>query len=151
MKDQDSQVAARVAQSNFGFLKGIDPVSSESCAPGIPTSDIGVRNDHVDIWPIELTRRLRVLLHTVPLDALRRGDATRDPELRHYDGLALALRVLDVVIDRLGLEAEADREVVTRVLRPVLTALDLAAEVPVSAERHDLMVDKLLVASAVHL
>ena len=145
MKDQDSRAAARAEQSDFGFRKRDEAVSSESpSAPIMPTRDTDVRNVNVDIWPVELTRRLRVLLHTLPLDALRRGDATRDPELRHYDGLALALRVLDVVIDRLGLEAEADREVVTRVLRPVLTAFDIAAEMPVSAERHDLMVDKLL-------
>ncbi len=30
----------------------------------------------------------------------------RDPELRHYDGIALALRPLDIIIDRLGLEKE---------------------------------------------
>ncbi len=41
---------------------------------------------------------------------MRRSDAIRDSEFRHYDGLALALRVLDAVIERLGLEAEADRE-----------------------------------------
>jgi hypothetical protein len=97
-----------------------------------------------DGWPADLTRRLRVLLHTLPLDGMRRGDAIRDPELRHYDGLALALRVLDVVIDRLGLEAEADREVVTRVLQPVLAAMDAAEGVPVSPDRHDQMLDKVL-------
>jgi hypothetical protein len=97
-----------------------------------------------DAWPVDLTRRLRVLLHTLPLDGMRRGDAIRDAELRHYDGLALALRVLDLVIDRLGLEAEADREVVTRVLRPVLSAMDAAASVPTSPERHERMLDKLL-------
>jgi hypothetical protein len=97
-----------------------------------------------DAWPVDLTRRLRVLLHTLPLDGMRRGDALRDAELRHYDGLALALRVLDVVIDRLGLEAEADREVVTRVLRPVLSAMDSAAGMPTSSVRHERMLDKLL-------
>jgi hypothetical protein len=98
--------------------------------------------DHA--WPVDLTRRLRVLLHTLPLDALRRGDAIRDAEFRHYDGLALAMRVLDTVIDRLGLESEADREVVSRVLRPVLSAMDAAAAVPASPERHERMLDKLL-------
>lgn len=95
-------------------------------------------------WPNDLTRRLRVLLHTLPLDGIRRGDAVRDVELRHYDGLALALRILDVVIDRLGLEAEADREVVGRILRPTLSAMDAAAGVSVSPERHEKMLDKLL-------
>ena len=75
---------------------------------------------------------------------MRRADAIRDGELRHYDSLALALRVLDTVIDRLGLEAEADREVVTRVLRPLLSAMDAEASIEPSSERHDLMVDKVL-------
>ena len=90
-----------------------------------------------EVWPADLTRRLRVLLHTLPLDGVRRGDAIRDTELRHYDGLALALRVLDLVIDRLGLEAEADREAITRVLGPALSAMDAAAGLATSPERHD--------------
>jgi len=107
-------------------------------------SELGPADSIDNAWPVDLTRRLRVLLHTLPLDSMRRGDAIRDVELRHYDGLALALRVLDVVIDRLGLEVEADREVVTRVLRPVLSAMDAAAGMPVSPERHERMLDKLL-------
>jgi hypothetical protein len=95
-------------------------------------------------WPADLTRRLRVLLHTLPLDGMRRADAMRDPDFRHYDGLALALLVLDIVIDRLGLEAEADRETVGRLLRPALAAMDAASNVPASAERHEQMLDKLL-------
>jgi hypothetical protein len=107
-------------------------------------ADRGAPDTTRDAWPADLTRRLRVLLHTLPLDGLRRGDAIRDAEFRHYDGLALALRVLDVVIDRMGLEAEADREVVTRVLEPVLAAMDAAADVPSSPDRHERMIDKLL-------
>lgn len=112
---------------------GIDHVSSLSSADSIS-----------DGWPTDLTRRLRVLLHTLPLDGLRRSDAIRDAELRHYDSLTLALRVLDVVIDRVGLESEADREVVTRVLVPVLSAMDAASGVPPSPARHEQMIDRLL-------
>jgi hypothetical protein len=131
-------------QTGFGFaaLDAIDGDGSSepvSAGPGTVAVD-----SHADLWPTDLTRRLRVLLHTLPLDGMRRGDAIRDVDLRHYDGLALALRVLDVVIDRLGLEAEADREVVTRVLQPVLAAMDAAAGVPVSPDRHEQMLDKVL-------
>lgn len=114
----------------------------------VPTSDVEAEQAAVDPtiehWPADLTRRLRVLLHTLPLDGLRRSDAIRDEEFRHYDSLALALKVLDVVIDRLGLEAEADREVVTRVLRPVLSAMDATAGIAPSPKRHDQAIDKLL-------
>lgn len=97
-----------------------------------------------DTWHPDLTRRLRVLLHTLPLDGLRRSDAMRDAEFRHYDSMTLALRVLDVIIDHLGLESEADREVITRFLRPVLTAMDIATGIEPSLERHERMLDKLL-------
>jgi hypothetical protein len=126
---------------DFAALDGVAP--GDAGLPGQapdPTDGNSVSNS----WPVDLTRRLRVLLHTLPLDGMRRGDAIRDTELRHYDGLVLALRVLDIVIDRLGLEEEADREVVTRALRPVLSAMDDAAGVPVSPKRHEWMIDKLL-------
>lgn len=132
--------SAEQAGFDFAALDGVDPepagaTDRTSEPPAVVPGDG---------WPADLTRRLRVLLHTLPLDTMRRADAQRDPELRHYDGLALALRILDVVIDRMGLEVEADREVATRVLRPVLAAMDAAAGVPESPERHDRMVDRLL-------
>lgn len=96
------------------------------------------------LWPPELTRRLRVLLHTLPLGALSRGDSVRDPELRHYDTLALALRLLDIVVDRMGLEDEADREVVARVLEPLLVAMDQASGEPSRPDRHAAIIDKVL-------
>jgi hypothetical protein len=97
-----------------------------------------------DGWPTDLTRRLRVLLHTLPLDGMRRGDAMRDAELRHYDSLALALRVLDLVIDRLGMEVEADRDVVVRMLRPLVLAMDESAGAAASPHRHETILDKIL-------
>jgi hypothetical protein len=130
-------------QSSFDFVS-VDRAEPEGADQVGRASEVAAANSMGDGWPIDLTRRLRVLLHTLPLDGMRRSDAIRDSELRHYDGLALALYVLDVVIDRLGLEAEADREVVTRVLRPVLSAMDVAAGLPPSPERHERMLDKLL-------
>jgi tetratricopeptide (TPR) repeat protein len=95
-------------------------------------------------WPADVTRRLRVLLHTAPLAVLRRGDALRDPELRHYDTLALALRLFDVVIDRLGLEDEADRELVARELAPMLASMDESVGLSSSADRHREILDRVL-------
>jgi hypothetical protein len=111
---------------------------------GDPDTEIRAGPVSPESWPVELTRRLRVLLHTLPFEALRRGDALRDPELRHYDGIALALRALDIIIDRLGLEKEADREVIARLLEPTLAAMDAASNVPVSAARHERMIDVVL-------
>jgi hypothetical protein len=137
------QTEVNEQQSGFDFAASADITSGATAQIDQGTNPVQ-GGSLGDAWPAELTRRLRVMLHTLPLDSMRRGDAIRDAELRHYDGLALALRVLDVVIDRLGLEAEADREVVTRVLRPVLSAMDTAAGVSESPERHEQMLDKLL-------
>jgi len=134
--DESEQSSFAWASDDRGEPVGAEPTGLAS--EPAPADWIGAD------WSPDLTRRLRVLLHTLPLDGLRRSDAMRDAELRHYDSLALALRVLDVVIDRLGLEAEADREVITRALRPVLSAMDAAAGVDPSPDRHDRMLDKLL-------
>jgi hypothetical protein len=133
-----------------GMERGANQIGFDFDKPGAPSEDgsiqpnTGSANDAEDGWPADLTRRLRVLLHTLPLDGIRRGDTLRDAELRHYDGLALALSVLDVVIDRMGLEVEADRELVTRLLEPALTAMDAAAGLSPARERHEKIVDKVL-------
>src|SRR5262245_36406574 len=118
MEDRTRRASTR--QINLGFGEH-GPTASLEPPSGPGTSPL---YSDVDVWTRELTRRLRVLLHTLPLDAIRRSDAVRDGDLRHYDGLALALRILDLVIDRIGLETEADREVVSRVLQPSLAAMD---------------------------
>src|SRR6185503_3553760 len=95
-------------------------------------------------WDPSLTHRLRVLLHTFPLHDLRRGDALRDPDLRHYDSLALALRVMALVVDHMGLEREVDRPMVVRTLAPLLGAMDAAANVELNRARHERMLDRVL-------
>ncbi len=87
-------------------------------------------------WDRSLTRRMRVPLHTAPLHDLRQGDNLRDPELRHDDSLALAIKILDLIIDHTGLDRELDRGMVQRALTPLLSAMDEAAGVPPSVERH---------------
>ncbi len=125
-----------------------DQLEREDSSRVTPATDNTLREPHTGsperIWPADLTRRLRVLLHTLPLAGMRRGDSLREEDLRHYDGLALSLRVLDAVIDRLGLEAEADREVLTRLLKPALTKMDEAAGMVPSPERHDSIIDKVI-------
>lgn len=136
-----------MTQRNDPGSRSALPFASDESCERVGPKEVSARvlTDAIgDRWSSDLTRRLRVLLHTLPLDGIRRSDAMRDGELRHYDGLALALRILDIVIDRLGLEAEADREIVTRVLRPVLSAMDEAVGLSPSPERHERMLDKVL-------
>src|SRR4051794_12919773 len=80
-------------------------------------------------WARSLTDRHRVLLHAQPLLDLRQRDGKRDPETRHYDTLALALRVMDLVVERMGMDREVDRELVGEVLGPLLFAMDARASV----------------------
>lgn len=96
------------------------------------------------MWSRTLAHRLRVLLHTLPLAALHRSDALRDPELRHYDGLALGLATLDLIVDHMGLDSDVDRQRVARHLAPLLDELDRAHGVAPDPERHAAMVDRVI-------
>lgn len=98
------------------------------------------------IWNPQLTRKLRVLLHAEPLLAIRRGDAFRDEEFRHYDFIVLALKVFDVIVERMGLEHEIDLEETSRVLWPMVRAMDEKAGWQARPERHASVVERLLAA-----
>jgi hypothetical protein len=87
-----------------------------------------------------------VLLHTLPLDALHRSDALRDPELRHYDGLALGLATMDLIVDHMGLDTDVDRTRVQSHLAPLLDEMDHAAGKWPDPDRHAGMVDRVIAA-----
>jgi hypothetical protein len=95
-------------------------------------------------WQPQLTKRLRVLLHTTPLLQLRDWDALRNPETRHYDSIALAMRVLDHIVDSMGLGVDADNETVVRTLQPLLYQMDLAAQIEPPPKRHIEFANSLL-------
>jgi hypothetical protein len=111
----------------------------------VSVDDVGNEPSGVGrVWTRALARRLRVLLHTLPLDALHRSDALRDPELRHYDGLALGLATMDLIVDHMGLDIEIDRARVASHLAPLLDEMDsIAAKWP-EPERHAAMVDRVI-------
>lgn len=98
------------------------------------------------IWNPHLTRKLRVLLHAEPLLAIRRADAFRDEEFRHYDFIVLAMKVFDVIVERMGLEHEIDIEEMSRVLWPLVRAMDAKAGQTPSSERHTSVIERLLAA-----
>ncbi|HNP87525.1 MAG TPA: hypothetical protein PKK78_15365 [Kouleothrix sp.] len=81
------------------------------------------------MWPPQLTRRLRVLLHAYPLLELRSWDGQRSPETRHYDSITLAMRVFDYIIESTGLGVDADSDAIFRLLTPLMTQMDIAAGV----------------------
>lgn len=108
--------------------------------PDLPTENRSL----LPVWDRALTHRLRVLLHTAPLHELRSGDSRRDPELRHYDSIALTMKVFDLVIDSAGLDREVDRDRVERELKPLLTQMDAAAGLAPDPSRHEAMVDRVL-------
>jgi hypothetical protein len=114
--------------------------------PDLFTSGGAGRGRPQPIWNPQLTRKLRVLLHAEPLLAIRRGDAFRDEGFRHYDFIVLALKLFDVIVERMGLEHEIDLEETSRVLWPVVRAMDAKAGRPPSPERHAAVVERLLAA-----
>ncbi len=67
-------------------------------------------------WDPSLTRRMRVLLHALPILNLKRSDSMRDPELQHYDSLVLAMKSIDLIIENMGLGQEVDYKVLLREL-----------------------------------
>ncbi len=95
-------------------------------------------------WDPDLTRRLRVLLHAAPLLDLHRNDGIQESDRRHYDGLALALKVLDLIVTRTGLDQEVDSRVAASELSPLLGALDVMAGLEPASERHAAVVERVL-------
>jgi hypothetical protein len=95
-------------------------------------------------WPKELRQRMRVVLHTLPLTDLHRNQGMAQPELRHYDALALAMKVLDLIVESMGMEQEVDRRAVVRALGPLLSAMDMAHGLIPEEGRHLAMAERLL-------
>ena len=91
-----------------------------------------------------LVKRLRVLLHAFPLFQLSQADNRRDESLRHYDTLVLALKILDVIAERMGMEVEADREYIDYALEPMLDGMDVQAGLLPNKGRHMMIVDRIL-------
>lgn len=95
-------------------------------------------------WDPHLTEKTRVLLHVAPLIQLKRSGAFRDEPLRHYDGLALALKLFDVVAENMGLPRAIDRAFLLEETRPLLEAMDAAAGIAPDAQRHRGILDRVL-------
>ena len=93
-----------------------------------------------------LVKRLRVLLHAYPLFQLGQSDGRRDESLRHYDSLTIALKIMDIVAERMGMEVEADREYVDFALGPLLDGMDRRAGLLPDVGRHVQIVDRVLAA-----
>jgi len=97
-------------------------------------------------WANHLTEKTRVLLHIIPLIELRQGDARVAPSLRHYDGLALALKVFDLIVDHMGLDREIDKALVLKTLSPMLSSMDAAEGLAPDIKAHEAMTDRVLAA-----
>ncbi len=97
-----------------------------------------------DWWPDELTERQRVLLHAHPLFDLRGNDGVQPEDARHYDSMALALRVMELVLEASGLDDAITAGRVREALGPSLVAMDRDAEITVDGARHDRVVERVL-------
>lgn len=95
-------------------------------------------------WDSRLTEKTRVLLHAAPLIHIKRSDSLRDSALSHYDGLALAVKVFDVVVENMGMPRVIDRTFLLEEMGPMLAAMDAAAGIEPEAKRHRDMLDRIL-------
>lgn len=73
-----------------------------------------------DTWEDALTRRLRTLLRTLPLHRVESNKAYRSEVFELQDLRAIALRALDLTIERMGLGHEATFGELQEELRPLI-------------------------------
>lgn len=97
-----------------------------------------------DTWQDALTRRLRALVRTAPLHRIEATKGHRAEVLGEQDLRSIALRVLDVVIEKMGLGDGATFEDLREALRPLLLASDPALEVQSADAITDVVVLGLL-------
>lgn len=95
-------------------------------------------------WGEDLAERQKVLLHVLPLAGLRRDDRAQTADAQHYDSLALALRVLELVLEASDLDQPVTTERLHAALRPALAAMDRAREIEPDPERHERVVERVL-------
>lgn len=96
------------------------------------------------LWTEDLAQRLRVLLHADPILSLRRGDSRADPEFRHYDSVALAIKAIDLILAHTGLGREMDPDRLFDELTPMMEAMDREAGTTPDPERHHRLFARLL-------
>ena len=77
-----------------------------------------------DTWQEALTRRLRTLLRMIPLQRMEAGKGRRELALDSQDLRALALRALDLTIERMGLGTGPTYEELSEALVPLVRACD---------------------------
>jgi hypothetical protein len=97
-----------------------------------------------DTWQDALTRRLRTLLRTAPLHRVEAGKARRADAFADHDLRALALRILDVTIERMGLGTGATHEELREGARPLLLAVDRDLDAPSADVIADAVIEALL-------
>jgi hypothetical protein len=136
----EPQVDGAEGTDELEFLAALDAAPDR---PALLGGELGAAYSGTG-WRDDLTRRLRVVLHAAPLLTLRAADAVQSPDRRHYDSLVLALRVFDVVLASMGLDRGVDKDVVARVLAPLLTIMDEAIELPIDAARHQAVTARVL-------
>lgn len=97
-----------------------------------------------DTWQDALTRRLRTLLRTAPLHRVEANKVHRAASFDEHDLRALALRTLDLTIERMGLGTGATQEELRDGLRPLLLAVDAELDPNASDAIADTVIEALL-------
>ncbi len=94
-----------------------------------------------DSWQEALTRRLRALLRAAPLERFEASKGRRELPLEEQDLRALALRALDLVIEKMGLGAGPTMAELVDALTPLVRSCSRAGDAEAVAR---LVIDELL-------
>jgi hypothetical protein len=130
------------SQSFLNELTDRNPSNNTELLEMIP--DSSTPSSFPDCWSSDLTHRSRVLLYTKPLLDLQGWENLCDESLRHYDALALAMKLFDAIIETMGIDREIDSNRAIQILTPLMTAMDRAQQIEPDSLRHAAMVERLL-------
>ena len=98
----------------------------------------------VEPWPTALPRRVGTLARLSPLVRFEQNKSTRKLNLEQHDLRTLALMVLDIVVETMGLASGATREDIAAGLDAVIRSAEREADRSRILELTDLMLDLLM-------
>lgn len=118
------ETSSSFAASDLAFQPAAAEAAPASAAAAPEPQLAGLRPGPTESWQEALTRRVRTLVRTTPLHQIELSKGHLAIDVARLDLRSCALRVLDVVIESMGLGLGAEREEVLQALRPMVRGLD---------------------------
>jgi len=107
--------------------------------------------DYKDLWNYTLTQKLISLLKIKPLldikDLIIHNESLKE-QYKHYDPLAIALKILNVIVDNMGAFSGITKDELVEQILPLLRRMDKARNIELSEDEHidfiEIILEKLL-------